>query len=69
MNSNQRKIEDFEETEEAIFQHHQLKRICEFLLANEVSQDLIDAFDEAITDIESWIRPEIAIALGNGCST
>ena len=66
MNSNQRKIEDFNETEEAIFQRHQLNRIREFLLANEASKDSIDAIDEAIEDIESWISPEIVIALGDG---
>jgi hypothetical protein len=66
MKLNQRKIEDFHETEEAIFQRHQLNRIREFLLANEASEDLIDAIDEAIEDIESWISPEIATALGDG---
>jgi|GEM_PF-6405874 hypothetical protein len=64
MKFDQLKIEDVDETEEAIFQCHQLNRIREFLLANEASQDLIDAIDEAIEDIESWISPEIAF--GNG---
>lgn len=64
MKSKQMKIDDIEETEEAIFQRHQLNRIREFLLANEAAQDLVDTIDIAIEDIERWISPAIETSLG-----
>lgn len=64
MKSNQVKLDDIEETEEAIFQRHQLNRIREFLLANEAAHDLVDAIDMAIEDIEHWVSPTIEMSLG-----
>lgn len=64
MNSRQAKVEDIEETEEAIVQRYQLRRIREFLLANDAAPELIDAIDIALEDIERWISPAIEIAMG-----
>lgn len=62
--SSQVKINDIEETEDAIFQRLQLNLVREFLLAEGAPLDLVDAIDTAIEDIESWIDPSIEIAMG-----
>lgn len=64
MKLSQIKINDVEETADAIFQRLQLNRVREFLLAEGASADLVDAIDTAIDDIESWIDPSIEIAMG-----
>lgn len=65
MNSNRPDIDDIEETEDAILQRCRLKRVREFLLLNGGGQDLIEAIDIAIEDIERWIDPTIEMALGS----
>lgn len=65
MKSNQSKINDVEEAQDAIFQRHQLNRIRDFLLANEAAQDLVDTIDIAIEDIERWIDPTIEMVFGS----
>lgn len=64
MNSNRPDIDDIEETEDAILQRDRLNRVREFLLLNRGGQDLVEAIDIAIEDIERWINPTIEMALG-----
>lgn len=64
MNANRPDIDDIEETEDAILQRLQLRRVREFLLLNGGGQDLVESIDIAIEDIERWINPTIEMALG-----
>lgn len=60
------KINEIDETEEAISQRSQLMLVREFLLANDADDDLVDAIDVAIEDIEQHICPDIKAALEEG---
>jgi hypothetical protein len=66
MKTNQWKIDDIDETQEAIFQRDQLMRVREFLVEHEAEQELIGSIDEALEDIERWISPAIEAALASG---
>lgn len=60
------KINDIDETEEAMSQRDQLKRVREFLLDNDADDDLVETIAVAIQDIEQHICPAIEAALQEG---
>jgi hypothetical protein len=52
-------IADIQETREAIIQRDRLREVRRFLIEYDAENDLIEAVDIAIEDMESWIHPEI----------
>lgn len=60
------KIDDIDETEEALVQRELLRRVREFLLGNDADQVLVEIIDTAIDDIENWITTDIETALHDG---
>lgn len=60
----ERRISDIEETEDAMLQRSQLRRVHAYLLATGVPEDLVEAVEIAIEDIERYIDPVLETAIG-----
>lgn len=59
-------IQNIDEAEEALSQRERLKRVREFLLKNDADEELIEAIDIAVDDIESWVSKDIEAAFHDG---
>ena len=59
-------LDRFDEAEAARLQRDALRRVREFLVSKRADDELLEAVDQALVDIDQWIDVEVEVFQGVG---